>query len=267
LPADRPVTDKATRRLQAIEQYSMLGAGFKIAMRDLEIRGAGNLLGAEQSGHIAAVGYQMYCTLLEQESRKLKSDAAPQPAATHLELSTPGAPISGRVPPGYIPSEKHRMQAYRRISRAATLEELRAVAQDLKDAYGKPPAAVVTLLDLAELRIAAGALGIEAIKREGPDVIFRTASPPALDPLLRNAAGRSSLIDQKTIYYRPPPNYLQPGTLLAVLRRLLVPTQAQPAAGDKPQDDAAPGPRAGEAGRGKPAGARRTIQGPSIGAK
>jgi transcription-repair coupling factor (superfamily II helicase) len=236
LPGERPVTDKAAKRLQAVEQYSMLGAGFKIAMRDLEIRGAGNLLGAEQSGHIAAVGYQMYCTLLEQEARKLKADATPEPLATHLELSTPGAPISGRVPPGYIASEKHRMQAYRRISRAAALEELSGVAQDLKDAYGKPPAALVTLLDLAEIRIAAGSLGIEAIKREGPDVIFRTANPQALDPLLRNAPGRTSLIDDKTIYYRPPANYLVPGTLLAVLRKLLVPAKdraAEAGAGGK----------------------------------
>jgi len=76
LPSDRPITDTAARRLKAIEQFSMLGAGFKIAMRDLEIRGAGNLLGKEQSGHIAAVGYEMYCRLLDQKAKKLKQQEA-----------------------------------------------------------------------------------------------------------------------------------------------------------------------------------------------
>ena len=222
LPESRPVTDRATRRLQAIEQYAMLGAGFKIAMRDLEIRGAGNLLGAEQSGHIAAVGYQMYCTLLEQEAKKLRQEKNIEPVKTHLEFPTAGGHLAGRVPPGYIASEKHRMEAYRRLSRAVSLEELRGVAKDLADAYGKPPAALVTLLDLTELRIAASTLGIEAIKLEGPDVIFRTPTPQTLEGLLRDAPGRASLIDPTTVYYRPPANYLEPKTLLAVLRKLLV---------------------------------------------
>ncbi|MEX0775397.1 MAG: transcription-repair coupling factor [Phycisphaeraceae bacterium] len=218
MPEDRPITDKAAKRLKAIEQFSMLGAGFKIAMRDLEIRGAGNLLGAEQSGHIAAVGYEMYCRMLEQEARKLRHEKVVEPVKTHLEL-----PVLGRIPPTYISSEKYRMDAYRRMSRSATLEELAGVRQDMVEAYGKPPTQVEALLDLTEIRIAASTLDVAGIKLEGPDLIFRTTHPQRLDEILRDAPGRASLIDDRTVYWRPPANYLEPmETLLAVLRKLLV---------------------------------------------
>ncbi|MEX2216147.1 MAG: transcription-repair coupling factor, partial [Phycisphaeraceae bacterium] len=217
LPADRPITDKAVQRLRAIEQFSMLGAGFKIAMRDLEIRGAGNLLGAEQSGHIAAVGYQMYCHLLEQEAYKLRDEKVIMPVRTHIEL-----PVAGRITPGYIPSQKHRMDAYRKLSRAASMQELDVVTQAFYEAYGKPPAAVQTLIDLTEIRIGASTLEIDSLKLDGPDVIIRTKVPQKLDAVMKGAPGRVSLIDATTVYFRPPQNYLEPETLLAVLRKLLV---------------------------------------------
>ncbi len=218
LPEDRPLTEVAARRLKAIEQYSMLGAGFKIAMRDLEIRGAGNLLGAEQSGHIAAVGYEMYCTLLEHQAKRLRHEPIIEPAKTHLEL-----PIAGSLPKRYIPSDKHRMDAYRRISRAATLDELDAVVQSIKDAYGKPPKQAQTLIDLTEVRVAASTLGTDTLKLEGPDLIFTARDPRKLESVFNNAPGRVSVLDEKTLYYRPPSNYLSPPeTLLAVLRKLLV---------------------------------------------
>jgi len=217
LPEERPITDKAVQRLKAIEQFSMLGAGFKIAMRDLEIRGAGNLLGAEQSGHIAAVGYQMYCHLLEQEAKTMRHEKIIEPVKTHLEL-----PLVGRLTTAYIPSDKHRMDNYRRLSRAATLAELDAVVADMTDAYGKPPALAQVLIDLTEVRIAASHLDIESLKLEGPDVIFKTTQPQTLDRVMKGAPGRVSLIDESTVYFRPPENYLEPETLMAVLRKLLV---------------------------------------------
>jgi transcription-repair coupling factor (superfamily II helicase) len=218
LPEDRPITDKASQRLRAIEQYAMLGSGFKIAMRDLEIRGAGNLLGPEQSGHIAAVGYDMYCHLLEEATRKLKNERIIEPVRTHLELG-----LTGALPKAYISSDKFRMEAYRRLSRASTLEELAGVIKDMTDAYGKPPEAAQTLIDLTEIRIAASTLEVDGLKLDGPDLIFRTQKPQKLDHVLRDAPGRASIIDNQTVYYRPPANYLsQPSTLLAVLRKLLV---------------------------------------------
>jgi transcription-repair coupling factor (superfamily II helicase) len=218
LPEDRPLTEVAARRLKAIEQYSMLGAGFKIAMRDLEIRGAGNLLGAEQSGHIAAVGYEMYCTLLEHAAKRLRHEPVIEPAKTHLEL-----PVVGALPKRYIPSDKHRMEAYRRISRAATLNELDEVIQSIREAYGDAPKQAQTLINLTEVRIGASTLGIDTLKLEGPDLIFTTRDPRKLEAVFNNAPGRVSVLDETTLYYRPPSNYLDPPeTLLAVLRKLLV---------------------------------------------
>jgi transcription-repair coupling factor (superfamily II helicase) len=218
LPEDRPITDKAARRLKAIEQYSMLGAGFKIAMRDLEIRGAGNLLGAEQSGHIAAVGYDMYCRLLEKETKRLRNETIIEPIKTHLEL-----PIAGQIPKSYIRSDKFRMEAYRRLSRSVSFEELEAVVKDMIDAYGEPPTGAQALIDLTELRIAASHLEVRVLKLDGPDLIFRCEHPRNLDPYLKDAPGRASVIDERTVYYRPPVKYLKPpSTLLAILRKMLV---------------------------------------------
>jgi len=218
LPQDRTINEMAAKRLKALEQYSMLGAGFKIAMRDLEIRGAGNLLGKEQSGHIAAVGYELYCTLLEQETKKLKDEPIIEPAKTHLEL-----PIDGKIPRQYIKSDKHRMEMYRRLSRATSLSTLDEVVQSMTDAYGEMPEVVNNLVQLTELGIAASTYGVTAIKLEKPDVIFTVSEPAKLDELLAEAPGRVSIIDEQTVYYRPPENYLDPPTtLLAVLRKLLV---------------------------------------------
>ncbi len=226
LPADRPITDTGARRLKAIEQFSMLGAGFKIAMRDLEIRGAGNILGKEQSGHIAAVGYEMYCKLLEQEARRLQHAESIEPVKTHLELPLPGGAGGLRIPPQYVPSEKHRMEAYKRISRCLSLDQLDEVVEDLRQAYGDPPPAAAALIEMAELRIAASMLGVRTVRLDGPDVIFRldpSAKAARLQTTLEGVAGRVSLIDDLTVYYRPPANYLEsPDTLLAVLRQRLV---------------------------------------------
>ncbi|HEV8377330.1 MAG TPA: transcription-repair coupling factor, partial [Tepidisphaeraceae bacterium] len=134
LPADRPVTPVASKRLKAIEEYSHLGAGFKIAMRDLEIRGAGNILGPEQSGHIAAVGYEMYCNLLEEATRQLKNEPKPTRPEAHVDIG-----LSAFIPKQYIPADRQRMDAYRRLSRCTTLEMVAELVNDLKDAYGEPP--------------------------------------------------------------------------------------------------------------------------------
>lgn len=218
LPEDRPVNDVAAKRLRAIEQYSMLGAGFRIAMRDLEIRGAGNLLGAEQSGHIAAVGYEMYCLLLEQETKSLRQEALIEPVRTHLEL-----PVAGHLPKRWIGSDKHRMEAYRRLSRAGSLVMFDEVVEGLTQAYGEPPEQAGRLIELTEIRVAASHHGIQKIKLEGPDLIFTSDKPDSLLPLFDSAPGRVSLIDAQTLYYRPPESYtVELGTLLAVLRKLMV---------------------------------------------
>lgn len=222
LPEDKSISEVATKRLKAIESYSMLGAGFKIAMRDLEIRGAGNLLGAEQSGHIAAVGYEMYCLLLEQATKRLKNEPIIDASKTHLEL-----PFAGTLPKRYIKADKHRMSAYRRLTRVDALDDLDSVVRDLTDAYGKPPPPAQTFIDITEVRIAAAALAIDRVQLEGPDLIFtlRAVGQAAakLQAVFTGAPGRLTVLDEKTLYWRPPARYLEePETLLAVLRKLLV---------------------------------------------
>ena len=237
LPLDRTSTEKAVKRLKAIEEFSMLGAGFKIAMRDLEIRGAGNILGPEQSGHIAAVGYEMYCQLLDTAVKELKNEPTQVASETAIEIG-----VTGMIPKRYIPSDQRRMEAYRRIALAQTQPDLDRIEVELKQAYGDTlPAATVRLLELAALRVAASILNIRSLTVRGPDVVMRAApgDAPAIAEKLRapqmpmSATGRENRPaapfhvtvlpprpkeELGEVYFRPPPNYMQPETLLRVLK-------------------------------------------------
>ncbi len=224
LPQKRRVTEEAKRRLRAIEDHSMLGAGFRIAMRDLELRGAGNLLGKEQSGHIAAVGYEMYCRLLENAVRELRQDRPVSPADTLVDLG-----LTASIPRGYIPSDARRMEAYRRIAQSESMESLDAARSAIVGAYGEPPGGVETLFQLARLRLAAALLGIRGvIVREG-DVVFRTTRTAELLAVLRGIAGSVRPVGApdsgglQEVYFRPPPRFLEPKSLLPVLLKRLAP--------------------------------------------
>jgi transcription-repair coupling factor (superfamily II helicase) len=234
LPPERSVKDIARKRLRAIEQYSMLGAGFKIAMRDLEIRGAGNILGAEQSGHIAAVGYDMYCRLLEQAVHELKNERPPAPpSSVSIEIG-----LAASIPKPYVPSDQRRLEAYRRIATAASREALEQVKADLTSAYGEPPKQVYRMLHLAELRVACVALGVRSISVREKHVIFKATiakqvgealarTPPELAKAGKALQVQVTVLASKhagelaEVYFRPPEKYLEPETLLSVLRKRL----------------------------------------------
>ncbi|MHC4412768.1 MAG: TRCF domain-containing protein, partial [Planctomycetota bacterium] len=218
LPRTRPITPTAAKRLKAIEEYSHLGAGFRIALRDLEIRGAGNILGPEQSGHIQMVGYQMYCDLLAEAVRKLKNepwDAIPT-AVMDLGFST-------YIPKNYIPIDRHRMDVYRKIASSRNSEELKQVAGELADVYGPIPEEVEFLLESAKLRIMAVKHQIKAIVTSGQDLIFsfdREAKIKA-DSFFAGTAGKVRTGARQTVYLRLEKNYFEPRTLMAFLRKLL----------------------------------------------
>ncbi len=221
LPRDKTVTSVAARRLRAIEEFSMLGAGFKIAMRDLEIRGAGNLLGAEQSGHIAAVGYEMYCHLLETAVKGLKREPDLRPVETEVELD-----LEASIPKSYIPADLRRMEAYRRISQARSLEDLAKVQSDLVDAYGTLPATTEMLFRLTEVRVLAAMTGVRALVRHESDLIFRTAQAARLAEAMQGVPGTVRLVDAvgdtpAEVYYRPNRAASEPGTLLSILKKRL----------------------------------------------
>ena len=216
LPETRSISPIAAKRLKAVEEFSDLGAGFQIAMRDLEIRGAGNILGAQQSGHIAQVGYELYCQLLEEAVRELKGEKPPPRKDVNMDLG-----VGAYIPRNYIPADRQRMEVYRRIVRCATLEELGQLRADLVDAYGKIPEAVETLLIQAEIRILAGGYGVESIILMAPDIIFSIREWSVAKPAFAGAAGSVRRPDERTVYWRPPPKYLEGPTLLRVLANQL----------------------------------------------
>jgi transcription-repair coupling factor (superfamily II helicase) len=216
LPPDRPVTPVAAKRLKAIEEYSHLGAGFKIAMRDLEIRGAGNILGAEQSGHIAAVGYEMYCQLLEEAVKGMKNLPKESKPESHVDIG-----ISAYVPKTYIPGDRQRMDVYRRLTRCSSLEMLAGVEADVQDAFGEPPRQAIILFALTELRLLSSIFGIESLIKKEPDVILTVTDAAKAQTALHGAPGSVRLIDEKTVYLRMPPTFLEPETCLMVLKNLM----------------------------------------------
>jgi transcription-repair coupling factor (superfamily II helicase) len=216
LPGDRPVTPVAAKRLKAIEEYSHLGAGFKIAMRDLEIRGAGNILGPEQSGHIAAVGYEMYCQLLEGAVRQLKNQPKPAAPEAHVDIG-----LSAFIPRDYIAADRQRMDVYRRLTRCSDLQTVDALRQDITDAFGEPPRQVLLLFALTELRLLAGHFGIEKMIKHPPDVVLSVRDAAKAQAGMAGAPGTLRLVDEKTVYFRPPASFLEPDALLMTLRNLL----------------------------------------------
>ncbi|MFW5732874.1 MAG: transcription-repair coupling factor [Planctomycetota bacterium] len=212
LPDSRPVNPVASRRLKAIEEFSDLGAGFQIAMRDLEIRGAGNILGREQSGHIATVGYELYCELLEQAVARLRGEEPPSRAEVHIELG-----IDAYIPASYIPPERQRMETYRRLVRCTTPEDIKQLQDDLADAYGPIPTQVETLLDLAEIRVLARRVGVESIIRMDPDIIFSVSDFSRARHIWEDAPGTARLPDSETVHWRLPKAYHEMPTMVIVM--------------------------------------------------
>jgi len=239
LPADRPVTPVAAKRLKAIEEYSHLGAGFKIAMRDLEIRGAGNILGPEQSGHIATVGYEMYCQLLEDATRQLKNQPKPARPEAHVDIG-----VSAFIPKQWIDGDRQRMDIYRRLTRCDSLDMLNMLEQDLKDAFGEPPRPAVLLMALTELRLLAGIYGIESVIKKDPDVILTVHDAGRAQTGLIGAPGSLRVIDEKTVYLRMPAGFMEADTLLMVLRNLLKSAHEREQRGEPPPSPPKPPPPA-----------------------
>ncbi len=189
LESDRPVTPNAVKRLKAIEEFTLFGAGFKIALRDLEIRGAGNILGAEQSGHIESVGYELYCSLLETAAQVLD-----QPARSAAFRLFGRAQVAG-LPPAQTTSRLHaiKLELYRRIGRLRSLNHLSDLRQEMIDRFGPLPRPAETLLVETEIRILAGAWKVNRIHVGAGQYIVLT--------LRRHVPHRSP---------RPPPPRLGP---------------------------------------------------------
>jgi transcription-repair coupling factor (superfamily II helicase) len=177
LPAEVELTPIARRRLAALKEFSDLGAGFKIAALDLELRGAGNMLGGEQSGHIEAIGFELYTQMLERAVREMKGEAAPDEAETQLNLG-----LNIRIPADYVPEENQRLQMYKRVARVETESQLGDVTAEMTDRYGPPPPAVRNLLDYASLKLLCMKVGVNAIERKRDIVTLKFQQNATVDP-------------------------------------------------------------------------------------
>jgi len=177
VPAEVELTPIARRRLAALKEFSDLGAGFKIAALDLELRGAGNLLGGEQSGHIEAIGFELYTQMLDRAVREMKGETAPEEAETQLNLG-----LNIRIPVDYIPEENQRLRMYKRVAGVETESQLNDVRAELQDRYGEPPPAVRNLLDYAALKLLAVRVGASGIDRKRDLVNIKFRQNAGIDP-------------------------------------------------------------------------------------
>ena len=159
--------EEAEKRLAAIREFTDLGSGFKIAMRDLEIRGAGNLLGAEQHGHMEAVGYDMYCKMLNEAVRTLKGEAEDEGFTTTMDLN-----VDAFIPDSYIPNEYQKLDIYKRIAAIENEEEMEDMTEELIDRYGDIPRKVMKLLEVATLKALAHSVYVTAVEQKGEQYIF-----------------------------------------------------------------------------------------------
>jgi len=187
VPPDTVLSEIARKRLAAIREFSDLGAGFRIAALDLELRGAGNLLGGQQSGHIQAVGLDLYVKLLEQAILELRGEPAREAPRAALHLG-----VELRLPPDYVPETHQRLSIYKRVSQLRSAPELEALRAELRDRYGPPPPEVTGLLRYAELRLRAEAHGVAQVDAAGSALVVRfdPRTPLSPDALVRIAGER-----------------------------------------------------------------------------
>jgi transcription-repair coupling factor (superfamily II helicase) len=166
-PPEKPLTETAHDRLATIAAHTDLGAGMAVAMKDLEIRGAGNLLGGEQSGHIAGVGFDLYVRLVGEAVAEYRGEGETAPAEIKIEL-----PVDAHLPHAYVPGERLRLEAYKKLASATTADDVEAIRAELVDRYGEPPTPVENLLDVARLRVRARGAGLTDITLHGKSVRF-----------------------------------------------------------------------------------------------
>ena len=210
------ITPDAARRLRAIEEYSEMGAGFAIAMRDLEIRGAGNLLGAQQSGHIATVGYEFYCSLLENAVRQIKKQPPKLGIDVEIEL-----PVDAFLPEDYVTDIRAKIDFYRRLSRLDDFQQIHQLEEELIDRFGRLPQSVQQLLELAEIRLEATIWQITAISLEDRFLRLLYMDRQRIEQLSRKTNGEVRIVDHKSAYMTIPQGVSSDQSMISFVKSVL----------------------------------------------
>ncbi|MCO8121443.1 transcription-repair coupling factor [Stieleria sp. TO1_6] len=200
------LSPEASKRLRAIEEFSQMGAGFAISMRDLEIRGAGNLLGSQQSGHIAAIGYEMYCQLLEQAVREIQNLPPALSADVDIDL-----PVEAYLAPDYVPDLRHKIDLYRRIAKIESNEQMQAIRDELVDRFGPLTDAAQRMLELAELRLDAAAWQIGSITSDARFIVLHYTQRRRIELLAKQSRYPVRIVDSRRAYIPLRPQK-KPGT-------------------------------------------------------
>ena len=220
IPPENELTEIARRRLAALKEFSDLGAGFKIAALDLELRGAGNMLGGEQSGHIEAVGFELYTSMLEAAVKEMKGEAGEERPATQLNLG-----IALRIDESYVPEENQRLRLYKKIAGTSTEAAVSEVRAEMEDRYGALPDATVYLLEAATLRLECERIGIAQVDRKRGELQIRFMENAAVDPahlmqlVSRNAKRGAQFTPQGLLKF--PLRATRPDDVLLEIRELL----------------------------------------------
>ena len=187
IPPEDNLSPVAKKRLAAITEFSDLGSGFRVAALDLEIRGAGNLLGGEQSGHIETVGFEMYMKLLEETVRELKGEELDDDVRANVNLG-----VDLRIDESYVPDMNQRLMLYRKVAAARREDEIDRVLEEAADRYGPPPDSVLNLADYGRIRVMADRLGVESIDREGRSVVIKFRPQAQARPGSAGGAGAAA---------------------------------------------------------------------------
>ena len=219
-PRDKTLTEEAYERLRTIGEATDLGSGFKIAMRDLEIRGAGNLLGEAQSGHIAAVGYDLYCKMVTEAVAEMKGETTVEPREIKIDI-----PVDAHLPNDYVPSEELRLEAYRRLADVTTTKQLEDIENEWRDRFGPLPQQARALLTVGALRVECIRCGFDEIVVAGRDIRIAPVELRASQTrVLRRLSPRAVWREQQKQLLVPVPDGAEKGeTLLSLVRELWEP--------------------------------------------
>ncbi|HUC58234.1 MAG TPA: transcription-repair coupling factor [Streptosporangiaceae bacterium] len=216
-PPEKPMTETAHERLATVAQHTEMGAGMFVAMKDLEIRGAGNLLGGEQSGHIAGVGFDLYVRMIGEAVQEMRGDGAAERPEVRVEL-----PVDAHIPHDYVPGERLRLEAYTAIAAIDSDADIKSVLEELTDRFGPPPNAVLNLLEVAKLRFKARRAGLTDIGQQGNHIRFAPVELPESKQMrvqrlypktLLKPAVRTMLVPVPKVGSRPGSRSAGPGRL------------------------------------------------------